>query len=387
MPAPSPPELIGQSAAWLETLERVSLAALVERPILVIGERGTGKELIAERLHYLSARWDKPFVKVNCGALSQDLLDSELFGHEAGAFTGATRRRQGRFEQADGGTLFLDEIATASVQVQEKLLRIVEYGQFQRLGGEETLNVDVRIVAATNVDLPARAGDGRFRADLLDRLAFDVITLAPLRARPDDVILLAEYFAQRLARELEGDFPGWSRQALDAMCAHDWPGNVRELRNLAERATFRAMAAQANGAPQGPIRLSADTLDPFRSPWRPASDLSAPRGGYLMNASPPGASPTPASVSGGSLSNGASQAPSQALSGAQETPQRSALQDGMGSGPVDFNATVRTFEQQLIGQALAACGHNQKKAASYLGLSYDQMRGLMRKYGHGRDRR
>ena len=220
MASPTPPELIGQSATWLESLERVSLAALVERPILVIGERGTGKELIAERLHYLSPRWDKPFVKVNCGALSQDLLDSELFGHEAGAFTGATKRRQGRFEQADGGTLFLDEIATASMQVQEKLLRVVEYGEFQRLGGEDTLHADVRIVAATNVDLPARASEGRFRADLLDRLAFDVITLAPLRARPEDIILLAEYFGQRIARELEGDFPGWSRSALEAMCDH-----------------------------------------------------------------------------------------------------------------------------------------------------------------------
>src|SRR5262245_55572636 len=274
MPSPSPPELIGQSKTWLESLERVSLAAQVERPILVIGERGTGKELIAERLHYLSPRWDKPFVKVNCGALSDDLLDSELFGHEQGAFTGATKRRQGRFEQADGGTLFLDEIATASMEVQEKLLRVVESGEFQRLGGEDTLTCDVRIVAATNIDLPARAADGRFRADLLDRLAFDVITLAPLRARPEDIVLLAEHFGQRIARELEGDFPGWSKDALDAMCKHAWPGNVRELRNAAERATFRTMAAQANGAPIGPVAITPDLLDPFNSPWRPPRDLS-----------------------------------------------------------------------------------------------------------------
>jgi psp operon transcriptional activator len=197
MAAPSTPDLIGQSATWLQSLERVSLSAQVERPILVIGERGTGKELIAERLHFLSPRWDKPFVKVNCGALSDDLLDSELFGHEQGAFTGATKRRSGRFEQADSGTLFLDEIATASSEVQEKLLRVVEYGEYQRLGGEDTLTCDVRIVAATNVDLPARAADGRFRADLLDRLAFDVITLAPLRARPEDIVLLAAGRARR----------------------------------------------------------------------------------------------------------------------------------------------------------------------------------------------
>jgi psp operon transcriptional activator len=355
MPGPSPPELIGQSATWLESLERVSLAAQVERPILVIGERGTGKELVAERLHYLSPRWDKAFVKVNCGSLSDDLLDSELFGHEQGAFTGATKRRQGRFEQADGGTLFLDEIATASMEVQEKLLRVVEYGEFQRLGGEDTLTCDVRIVAATNVDLPARAADGRFRADLLDRLAFDVITLAPLRARPEDIILLAEHFGQRIARELEGDFPGWSREALQAMCAHPWPGNVRELRNTAERATFRTMAAQANGAPIGPVSITPDLLDPFHSPWRPPRDLSEP----------PAPVPAPAST---------------AL--AAETKPASAPAD---DDPVDFNAQVAEFEKKLIENALAVCRGHQKKAAERLGLSYHQMRGLLRKYGYGRE--
>ena len=353
MASPSPPELIGQSATWLESLERVSLAALVERPILVIGERGTGKELIAERLHYLSPRWDKPFVKVNCGALSEDLLDSELFGHEAGAFTGATKRRQGRFEQADGGTLFLDEIATASMQVQEKLLRVVEYGQFQRLGGEDTITTDVRIVAATNVDLPARAAEGRFRADLLDRLAFDVITLAPLRARPEDIILLAEHFGQRIARELEGDFPGWSRTALEAMCGYAWPGNVRELRNAAERATFRAMAAQANGAPLGPVTLTVDLLDPFNSPWRPAKDLSATA-----------PSPQPAATA--------------SIEPITVAPPKT-------DGPVDFNTVVAELEKKLIEAALETCRGHQKKAAEHLGLSYHQMRGLLRKYGFGRD--
>ena len=358
MASPSPPELVGQSPTWLESLERVSLAAQVERPILVIGERGTGKELIAERLHYLSPRWDKPFVKVNCGALSDDLLDSELFGHEQGAFTGATKRRQGRFEQADSGTLFLDEIATASMEVQEKLLRVVEYGEFQRLGGEDTLTCDVRIVAATNVDLPARAGDGRFRADLLDRLAFDVITLAPLRARPEDIVLLAEHFGQRIARELEGDFPGWSREALAAMCDHSWPGNVRELRNAAERATFRTMAAQANGAPLGPVVITPDLLDPFSSPWRPPKDLSE------GVAKPPPAPPAAVKV-----------LDVKSLPAAAEEAE----------GPVDFNTCVAALEKKLIESALAHCRGHQKKAAERLGLSYHQMRGLLRKYGYGRD--
>lgn len=360
MAAPAPPELIGQSALWLETLERVSLAALVERPILVIGERGAGKELIAERLHYLSPRWDKPFIKVNCGALSADLLDSELFGHEQGAFTGATKRRQGRFEQADGGTLFLDEIATASTEVQEKLLRVVEYGEFQRLGGEDTLHADVRVVAATNVDLPSRAADGRFRADLLDRLAFDVITVPPLRARPEDVILLAEYFGQRLARELEGDFPGWSRQALDAFRTHAWHGNVRELKNAAERATFRTMAAQANGAPLGAVEFTEDLLDPFASPWRPSADLGAPPR--------PAAAPAPP-----------------ATAGSAAEPAIIIVKDEAPSGPLNFLDIVAAHERRMIEAALAACDNHQRRAADWLGLSYHQMRGLLRKYGYGRD--
>ena len=168
-------------------LGHVSQAATVDRPVLVVGERGTGKELVASRLAFLSPRWDRPFLKLNCAALSEQLLDSELFGHEAGAYTGAQRRRQSRFEMADGGTLFLDEIATASLSVQEKLLRVAEYGTFERVGGNETIRVDVRLIGATNADLPALARAGRFRADLLDRLSFDVINIPPLRARAPDI--------------------------------------------------------------------------------------------------------------------------------------------------------------------------------------------------------
>jgi psp operon transcriptional activator len=359
MATPSPPELIGQSPAWLETLERVSLSALVDRPILVIGERGTGKELIAERLHFLSPRWDKPFVKVNCAALSEDLLDSELFGHEAGSFTGATKRRQGRFEIADGGTLFLDEIATASMKVQEKLLRVVEYGQFQRLGGEDTLTADVRVVAATNVDLPARCADGRFRADLLDRLAFDVVTLAPLRARADDIELLADYFGGRISRELEATFPGFHRSAIEAMRRHDWPGNVRELKNVAERATFRALAAQANGAPFGSVTLPDDVLDPFASPWRPKTDIAG--SAQPRAPAPPAPQPTP------------------------EPGPSPAIETKSAPEPIAFESAVRELELRLLEQALAACNGHQRKAADALGLSYHQMRGLLRKYGYGRN--
>jgi len=245
------------------------------------------------------------------------------------------------------------------MEVQEKLLRVVEYGEFQRLGGEDTLTCDVRIVAATNVDLPARASDGRFRADLLDRLAFDVITLAPLRARPEDIILLAEHFGQRIARELEGDFPGWSREALDVMCRHAWPGNVRELRNTAERATFRTMAAQANGAPLGPVTITPDLLDPFHSPWRPPRDLA--------DAIAPQPAGQPASAAGVVI-----EAPSLPAGDAE-------------AGPVNFNETIEALEKKLIENALAYCRGHQRKAAERLGLSYHQMRGLLRKYGFGRE--
>src|SRR5882757_4899405 len=163
------PQMMGEAPAFADLLDQVSAAAPLDRPVLVIGERGTGKELVAARLSYLSARWDRPHLKLNCAALAESLLDSELFGHEAGAFTGAVRRRLSRFELADGGTLFLDEIAQASLAVQEKLLRVIEYGSFERVGGNAEQIVDVRVVAATNLDLPSLAKAGKFRADLLDR--------------------------------------------------------------------------------------------------------------------------------------------------------------------------------------------------------------------------
>ncbi|ACT60594.1 phage shock protein operon transcriptional activator [Hirschia baltica] len=349
----SAPELIGQSQAWLESLERVSLAAPIERPLLVVGERGTGKELIAERVHFLSKRWDGPFVKVNCAALSEDLLDSELFGHEQGAFTGATKRRLGRFEQADKGTLFLDEIATASMEVQEKLLRVIEYGEFQRLGGEEVLHCDVRVVGATNVDLPSRANDGRFRADLLDRLAFDVITLAPLRARGEDIAELAEYFGNKMARELGFVFPGFSRGAIAAFKAHDWPGNVRELKNASERAVYRDLAMRAPHEIDVPVNLNMDALDPFASGFRPAVEL------------------------GGEGQNKQQQIPTEEIDYLGE-----ALEHHNSHAPIDFEKQTAAFEQRLIDDAFAACGGHQKNTAEHLGLSYNQFRGLLRKYGY-----
>ncbi|MDX5932219.1 sigma 54-interacting transcriptional regulator [Acidiphilium acidophilum] len=266
---------MGESTSFRAMLAHVSDLAAIDRPVLVIGERGTGKELIASRLALLSPRWNQPVLQLNCGALSESLLDSELFGHEAGAFTGATRRRASRFELADHGTLFLDEIANASLAVQEKLLRVIEYGVFERVGGNELIAVDVRVIAATHENLQSRIAERKFRADLLDRLAFDVIRIPPLRERGEDILLLAEHFAQRMTAELGRDFfAGFTSSARDQLLTHTWPGNVRELRNVVERSLYRESDWHA---PLGHIRL-----DPFGTaesavtgPADPAAILTA----------------------------------------------------------------------------------------------------------------
>ena len=255
-PGSAQTNLIGESAPFRAMLAHVSDLAPIDRSVLVIGERGTGKELVASRLALLSARWNQPLLQLNCAALSESLLDSELFGHEAGAFTGAMRRRASRFELADHGTLFLDEIANASLTVQEKLLRVIEYGVFERVGGNEPVHVDVRVIAATHEDLPALVAEQKFRADLLDRLAFDVIRIPPLRDRGEDILLLAEHFAQRMTSELGRDFfAGFAAPAREALLAHRWPGNVRELRNVVERSLYRHTDWQSP--------LDAVRIDPF----------------------------------------------------------------------------------------------------------------------------
>ena len=228
-PEMSAPRMIGESAVFLEMQEHVSLVAPLNKPVLIVGERGTGKELIAARLHYLSKRWEQNFLKINCAAFTDSLLEAQLFGHEAGAFTGATGQKKGYFERADGGTLFLDELANTPMPVQEKILRIIEYGEFERLGGNQPLKVDVRVVAATNEDLPSLARKGKFREDLLDRLAFDVITLPPLRVRAEDVMILAQHFAVGMVKEMGGDyFHGFNGNMERMLLTHTWPGNVRE---------------------------------------------------------------------------------------------------------------------------------------------------------------
>ncbi len=325
---PSQP-IIGEAPAFLEMLEHVSRAAPLDKPVLVVGERGTGKELVAARLHFLSGRWERPLVKVNCAALTESILESELFGHEAGAFTGAARQHIGHFERADGGTLVLDELATVSLRMQEKILRVIEYGELQRVGGTETLRVDVRIVGATNADLQALAEDGVFRPDLLDRIAFDVVTIPPLRERLEDILPLAHAFAINMASELHWPlFPGFGPRASSALLQHGWPGNVRELKNCIERSVYRAED------PSKPITRIA--FDPFDSPFKLATQPRQP--------APRASAPLPPLL------------------------------------PTNLTERLADTEKELLRAALDKARYNQRTAADLLGLSYHQLRGKLRKH-------
>jgi psp operon transcriptional activator len=331
-------QFVGQSTAFLDSVERASRAAPMGRPVLVIGERGTGKELIAERLHQLSRRWQEPLITLNCAALPETLIEAELFGHEQGAFTGATKARAGRFEEADKGTLFLDELATLSMGAQERLLRAVEYGEVTRIGSSRPIKVDVRIVAATNEDLPRLADEGRFRPDLLDRLSFEVITLPPLRVREGDIRVLSDYFGRRMAAELHWDaWPGFSDRAMAALEDYQWPGNVRELRNVIERAVYRWG--------DGDEPVDHVVFDPFDSPWKPAP---LPR---AASDAAPAAERT---------------APAPATSLDQVT---------------DLKAAVDAHEKAILETALGRHRYNQRQTAKALGLSYDQLRHAMKKHG------
>ena len=337
-------QFIGQSLAFLDSVERASRAAPLNRPVLVIGERGTGKELIAERLHHLSSRWAGPLIVMNCAALPENLIEAELFGHEAGSFTGAAKTRHGRFEEADGGTLFLDELGTLSMPAQDRLLRAVEYGEITRIGASKPISVDVRIVAATNENLPDQVDKGKFRADLLDRLSFEVITLPPLRSRQGDVPLLAEHFGRRMAVELEwSNWPGFTSRALAELEAYPWPGNVRELRNVIERAVYR------HEDPEREVDIIV--FDPFHSPWapsavapnqvKPITQLETQDGEEVLVA--PAALPPSAATS-------------------------------------DFRAAVSDYERQLLEEALRRNRFNQRATAAALNLSYDQLRHALKRH-------
>jgi psp operon transcriptional activator len=326
-------EALGESEAFVDFQERLSRVAQIDRPVLIVGERGTGKELAVSRLHYLSRRWQGPLVALNCAALSPSVLESELFGHEAGAFTGAAKRRQGRFEAADEGTLFLDEIGLIPVTIQEKILRVVEYRQFERVGGSHPVRVDVRIIGATNADLPKLAAEGKFKRDLLDRLSFEVLFLPPLRQRQEDIGLLARHFAARMAMELGWrEVPEFSTEAMEALEAYRWPGNIRELKNVVERAVYAS----------GGVSIEDVNFDPFENPFGELED--GPHG------------------NGAATSNGAP-------NGVEFIP---------GKRPLD--EMVRELEVTAMRAALEAAKFHQGEAAKLLGVTYHQFRGLYRKH-------
>ena len=324
-------EALGQSEAFLTFQERLSRVAPVNRPVLLMGERGTGKELAAIRLHYLSHRWQAPLIALNCAALSPTLMESELFGYEKGAFTGAHQRRRGRFEAAEGGTLFLDEIGNIPIEVQEKILRVVEYNTFERVGSSQSIKVDVRIIAATNADLTALSDRHLFKRDLLDRLSFEVLFLPPLRQRKGDIRLLSRHFAARMAFELERqEIPRFSPEALGALERYDWPGNIRELKNVVERAVYRSDTD----------RITEISFDPFQSPYEgrvsPAKEDKLP-----------------------------------------DLPETDRLKSLFNK---PLKEAVWQLKVDLLEKALQEAKYNQKVAAALLGLTYHQFRGLYRQY-------
>lgn len=315
-------ETLGESDAFLEMQRQIADVSRVERPVLFIGERGTGKEKAARRLHYMSRRWDGPLVTINCASLPESLIEAELFGYEKGAFTGAYQTRKGRFEEADGGTLFLDEIGLIPLSVQEKILRVVEYGTFERLGSSETRSTDVRIIGATNADLKAMCREGKFKEDLLDRLSFEVIFVPPLRKRGNDILLLASYFALRMAGECgRENSPFFSQKVQKELLEYPWPGNIRELKNTVERAVYKTASSE----------ITSLVFDPFKNPYQEEKCIGDDY-----------------DFSSYSLS--------------------------------DYKRARDELDLAFMRRALSEGGESQKKAAELLSLTYDQFRGMYRKY-------
>jgi len=339
-----PPQLIGESPAFHTLMDQISDLASLDRPILIVGERGTGKELVGSRLHFLSPRWEQSFFKVNCAAFSEEQLDFELFGR---TYADSRPDRSGRFEMANEGTLLLDNIETMPARMQEKLLRLLEYGEFQPDGAVDAETADVRVIAATSIDLPTAVDEGRFRADLLDRLAFEVLTLPPLRNRREDIPRLSEQFGKKMASSLGADsFPGFTPEITAFLMEQHWDGNIRALKNVVERSVTRAfLDDEALGNP-----ISTISMDPFDGPWR-LTGPDAERDARTEDIQSIPAEPVPAEMS------------------------------ELGPGTKHFAERVLFFERGLIDEALVTAKNHQGKAAEYLGLSYHQFRGLLRKHG------
>ena len=338
--------LVGQSRAMQEVFKAIGRAAPTEALVLIRGESGTGKELVARALWQHSARADKPFVVINCVAIPDTLLESELFGYEKGAFTGAGSRRVGKIEQAQRGTVFLDEIGDMPMNVQAKILRLLQEKQIERLGGRETIPVDVRILAATNRDLEAAVAEGRLREDLYYRLKVVTVTLPPLREREGDVPRLANHFLARLAREMDMQSPGLTPEALDLLSAHPWPGNVRELGNALQKALIFS-----RGCPIGPEEM--------------------------RQAIGSGASGASASIRGHEVQSG------QAGSSGGDDPLRAFIRRALmeQAGNAAFEHVLDAVAKSTIAEALEITGGNRTRAAKLLGLSRPTLIAKIEKYG------
>ncbi|MDR3641746.1 MAG: sigma-54 dependent transcriptional regulator [Humidesulfovibrio sp.] len=339
--------LVGRSRAMQDVFKAIGRAAPTDALVLIRGESGTGKELVARALWQHGSRADKPFVVINCVAIPDTLLESELFGYEKGAFTGAGSRRVGKIEQAQRGTIFLDEIGDMPMNVQAKILRLLQEKQIERLGGRETIPVDVRILAATNRDMEAAVAEGRLREDLYYRLKVVTVTLPHLREREGDVSLLAAHFLSRLARELDMQNPGLTPEALDMLTAHPWPGNVRELGNVLKKALIFS-----RGCPIDPeeMRQAIGT----RRDASPGADRNTDPRGAQEAAQAGGDAPLRAFI-------------------------RHALMDEAGNAA--FEHVLDAVARDTIAEALEITGGNRTRAAKLLGLSRPTLIAKIEKYG------
>lgn len=338
--------LVFEDPGSLALLERVDQVAPTEATVLIIGETGTGKELLARRIHQGSGR-SGPFVAVNCGAFSESLIDAELFGHETGAFTGAAHARAGWFEAADGGTLFLDEIGDLSLSLQVKLLRVLQERQVVRIGSRKPIALDVRLIAATNVDLRDAVNASHFRADLYYRLSVATLELRPLFERPGDILPLARHFLASYAARLGIRDASISPEAEQALLAHDWPGNIRELENVIHYALIVAPAATLHVADLQGIHRSA----------------------RLASRAAPAALPAPASVA---------EVSTEATQGAAPDSLRVVLLQRMNQAEPELFETV---EATLVRTAFDFCHGNQVQTANLLGLSRNVLRTLLKRHG------